>query len=129
MASIGSDWMPYRSYHIAADILSKPGRVYLTISDADNFFIDLANELQIPAPLLIRKPFTHLNSMLNTVAPVTKNDRVTTLTSKALRDTNLSVKYFETNELSDQVELTQLTREVLVFDQFERISETFSDVL
>ena len=72
----GLYWVGYKDHEPGQDLRNKlllPGKdaYYVPGFDADDFFVTLTRRLKIFPPDLVEKPFTHLEALLQMLAPYT----------------------------------------------------------
>ncbi|TAK64840.1 MAG: tetratricopeptide repeat protein [Bacteroidetes bacterium] len=135
---IGYDEQP--SQHVEKRILTPRNKCayFLGKQDADLFFLALARELNLLEPQIISHPFTHIKESLLSIADLTKDAKVTNLTTETKKWIDMAVRIFENGEDYTLVagkkeeitndELIRRAREIWTLEKYDEIDSVLKDL-
>jgi Tfp pilus assembly protein PilF len=119
---------PEPAAHVQSKLCCKDSVRYLSSLGADSFFRDLNNELGLPLPSFVDKPFSHLKGLLQNIGELKFEQDTQVLASDFLNQTYLKIDAAVTTiEADDRKALTKAEVEKMKSgDVAQKISELFA---
>lgn len=129
----GLYWVGYKdnppSENVIKGILSKESAYYINGYDADGFFINLANKMNIDKPDIINEPITFLRDIISSIVRIEKNNQEVGITDKILNDLSLYINIDNKRKEGQLAKLSQKARDIWIYEKYSDIDKIYPLVL
>lgn len=129
----GLYWIGYKdnppSENVIKGILQKESAYYIDGYDADGFFINLANKMNIGKPDILNEPIIFLRDIISSIVQIEKNNKEVGLTDKILNDLSLYINLDNKRKEGQLAKLSQQTRDIWIYENYSEIEKVYTKVL